>query len=119
MANSDLCDGHRVLVITALNILLTSPEPTTHPHCIPSMRKAEAPGGVMTYLRLLPDCLLREPHLAPSTHEAKGSVFTHLEVISIWILGHPRTDGQTVRCSGKETPGGQRRNQGTLGTGGK
>lgn len=63
------------------------------------MRKAEAPGGVMTYLRLLPDWLLREPHLAPSTHEAKGPVFTHLEVISIRILGHPRTGGQTVMCS--------------------
>lgn len=83
MANDDLCDGHRVLVITALNFLLMSPEPTTHPHCIPSMRKAEAPGGVMTYLRLLPARLLREPCLAPSTHEANGPVFTHLEVISI------------------------------------
>lgn len=74
----------------------------------------------MTYLRLLPARLLGEPRLAPSTHEANGPVFTHLEVISIWILGHPRTGGQTARCSGKEAPGvTERRNQGTLGRGGK
>lgn len=74
----------------------------------------------MTYLRLLPAWLLRELHLAPSTHEANGPVFTRLEVISIRILGHRKAGGQTARCSGKEAPGvTERRNQGTLGRGGK
>lgn len=54
-ASDDLCGSHRVssLWVSDHSSKHATREPTAHPYSISSMKKAEAPGGVMTYLRLL------------------------------------------------------------------
>lgn len=65
-ASDDPCGSHCVLspCVSDHSSKHSTPEPATHPHSIPSVKKAEAPRGLMTYLRLL-TAWPGEPSLAP------------------------------------------------------
>lgn len=102
-ASDEPCGSHRVLslCVSVDSSKHSTPEPTTHPHSIPSVKKAEAPGGLMTYLRLS-TAWPGEPGLAPRTHNANGLVFAY----SVEL-----TQGQVVRLEGvqdKRLQGGER-----------